>query len=107
MIELPFEEEMIKNEANRRALMNFALPETQGSQTSVAWPTVNAKNFEIKPSLIQMVQQSQFGDNVVEDPNAYLATFLEICDTIKMNEVSEDVIRLRLFPFSLRDKTKI
>ena len=46
-----------------------------------------------------MVQQSQFGGNAVEDPNAHLATFLEICDTIKMNGVSEDAIRLRLFHF--------
>ena len=54
-----------------------------------------------------MVQQFQFGGNVIEDPNAHLVTFLEICDTIKMNGVSEDAIRLRLFPFSLRDKAKI
>ena len=32
--------------------------------------------------------------------------FLEICDTMKMNSVTEDVIRLRLFPFSLRDKAR-
>ena len=98
---------MAENEANRRALRDFALPGTQGSQTSIARPTVNANNFEIKPSLIQMVQQSQFGGNAVEDPNSHLVTFLEICDTIKMNGVSDDAIKLRLFPFSLRDKAKI
>ena len=54
-----------------------------------------------------MVQQSQFGGNAIEDPNAHLATFLEICDTIKMNGVNDDTIRLRLFPFSLKDKAKI
>ena len=30
--------------------------------------------------------------------------FLEICDTFKHNGASDDAIRLRLFPFSLRDK---
>ena len=70
-IQLPFEEEMAENEANRRALWDFALPGTQGSQTSIARPAVNANNFEIKPSLIQMIQQSQFGGNAVEDPNAH------------------------------------
>ena len=69
-IKLPFEDEMVENEANKRALRNFALPRTQGSQTSIVRPTVNAKNFEIKSSLIQMVQQSQFEFNAVEDPNA-------------------------------------
>ncbi|XP_022868533.1 uncharacterized protein LOC111388104 [Olea europaea var. sylvestris] len=53
-----------------------------------------------------MVQQNQFGGVAVEDPNAHLGSFLEICDTVKMNGVTEDAIRLRLFSFSLRDKAK-
>ncbi|KAK6125377.1 hypothetical protein DH2020_040881 [Rehmannia glutinosa] len=53
-----------------------------------------------------MVQQNQFGGSVVDDPNAHLAIFLEICDTIIMNGVPDEAIRLRLFPFSLRDKAR-
>jgi len=29
-----------------------------------------------------------------------------VCDTLNLNGVSSDAIRLRLFPFSLRDKVK-
>ena len=32
--------------------------------------------------------------------------FLEICDIVKMNGFFEDSSRLRLFPFSLRDKAR-
>ncbi|XP_071900972.1 uncharacterized protein [Coffea arabica] len=53
-----------------------------------------------------MVQQFQYGGNATEDPNSHLSAFLEICDTIKFNGVSDDAIKLRLFPFSLRDKAK-
>ncbi|GAB2278494.1 hypothetical protein Dimus_039293 [Dionaea muscipula] len=42
----------------------------------------------------------------MEDPNEHNAEFLAICDTVKFHNVSEDAIRLRLFPFSLRDKAK-
>ena len=57
-------------------------------------------------ALISMVQQAQFSGSPLDDPNIHLAMFLEICDTVKMNGVTEDTIRLRLFPFSLRDKTR-
>ncbi|XP_073307104.1 uncharacterized protein [Primulina huaijiensis] len=36
----------------------------------------------------------------------HIVDFLEICDTLKFNGVSDDAVRLRLFPFSLRDKAK-
>ena len=32
--------------------------------------------------------------------------FLEVCDIVKYNGVSDDAIRLRLFPFSLKEKAK-
>ena len=40
------------------------------------------------------------------DPNLHLSVFLEMCDTLKLNRVSTDTIRLQLFPFSLRDKAR-
>ena len=55
-----------------------------------------------------MVQNTcQFGGGPDEDPNEYIKSFLEICDTLKHNGVSSDAIRLMLFPFSIKDKVKI
>ena len=53
-----------------------------------------------------MVQQNQYGGLPHEDLNVHLATFLEIVDTVKMNGVTKDVIKMRLFLFSLRDKAR-
>ncbi|XP_024029348.1 uncharacterized protein LOC112093949 [Morus notabilis] len=53
-----------------------------------------------------MVQQNQYGGLPHEDPNIYLATFLEICDTVKINGVSVEIIHLKLFPFFLRDRAR-
>jgi len=53
-----------------------------------------------------MVQQSQFVGSPMEDPNLHLSIFLKVCDTLKLNVVSIDAIRLLLFPFSLKDKAR-
>ncbi|XP_073119971.1 uncharacterized protein [Henckelia pumila] len=54
-----------------------------------------------------MVQNTlQFGGSVIDEPYVHLTNFLEICDTFKIQGVSDDAIHLRLFPFSLRDKAK-
>ncbi|XP_022861677.1 uncharacterized protein LOC111382049 [Olea europaea var. sylvestris] len=95
------------NEDNQQgAIWDYIRPVVNNNCSGIARPAIAANNFELKPRLIHMVQQNQFGGAPTEDPNAHLGSFLEICDTVKMNGVTEDAIRLRLFSFSLRDKAK-
>lgn len=103
MIEQSLRETMEEERVNQnhQALREFALSDISGEQTSIARLAINANNFEIKPSLIQMIQQNQFEGHSMEDPNANSANFSKICDTIKLNGVSDDAIKFRLFPFSL------
>lgn len=88
----------------QRAIRDYFKPVINNNYSGIARQTINANNFELKPTLINMVQQNQFGGSPLEDPNIHLAMFLEVCDSVKINGVSEDTIRLRLLPFSLRDK---
>ena len=67
---------------------------------------IDSNNFELKPTLINMVQQQQFGGSPSEDPNRHLSNFLQLCRTIKMIGVDHNVIKLKRFPFSLRDKAR-
>ena len=56
---------------------------------------------------MQMIQNLiQFHGLSSEDPNLHIAIFLEICDMIRVNGVTDDAIRFRLFSFSLKDKVK-
>ena len=64
---------------------------------------MEANSFELKPALITMVQQNQFTRHPSEDPNEHLGRFLRMANTVKLNGVNLDVIKLQLFPFSLRD----
>ncbi|XP_073120512.1 uncharacterized protein [Henckelia pumila] len=90
-----------------RQMMDYVQPMVLGNMSSITKPRVQANTFEIKPAIIQMIQTSvQFGGSATDDPNAHIANFLELCGTFKQNGVTDDAIRLRLFPFSLRDKAK-
>ena len=75
----------------------------QNVSVNVAQPVIQANNFELKPALISMVQHSQFSGSALNDPYEHINQFLEYCNTVKMNGVPADAIRLQLFPFSLRD----
>ena len=79
-----------------------------GLGSSVIRPNIQANNFGIKPIILQMIQNSvKFSGLPSEDPNAHIYIFLEICNLFKQNGVSDDAIKLRLFPFSLRDKVRV
>ncbi|XP_074293573.1 uncharacterized protein LOC141620659 [Silene latifolia] len=73
---------------------------------SIQRPRIQANNFEIKNALLNLVQDNQFGGGPLENPNDHLNEFLENCDMYKSNGVSDDAVRLRLFPRSLRGSAK-
>jgi Retrotransposon gag protein len=89
-----------------KLLKDFVVPNATSIRTSIVAPAVGANNFELKPALINMVQQHPFNGLPNEDPSLHLSIFLKICNTLKVNGVTDDAIRLRLFPFSLAGKTR-
>jgi hypothetical protein len=53
-----------------------------------------------------MVQQSPFCDKALKDANAHLQHFMEIYNTFTIRGVTQDVVHLCLFPFSMLGKVK-
>ena len=47
-----------------------------------------------------------FYDNTNEGPYKLLDEFLQICSTMKIQNFSDDALKLTLFSFSLKDKAK-
>ena len=92
--------------ANTKAFRDYATPIVMDINSKIRILSIPANNFEIKQAIIQIIQANQFGGSQAKDPSAQIASFLEICDTFKHNGVIDDALRLRLFPFSLRDKAK-
>ena len=96
--------ETMAEDRNQRPLKDFAQPSDDEPSSSIVNPTIPANNFKLKPSLLQLVQQNQFASLPSENPNQHLKVFIQLADTFKTNGATPEAIRLRLFPFSLRDK---
>mgnify|MGYP006951337520 CR=1 FL=1 len=71
-------------------------------------PILRTENieFELKQSLINMVQAIQYSGKANEDASTHLQDFMEIGNTIAIERVNQDIILLLLFPFSLVGKAK-
>ena len=89
-----------------KPIRDFAQPELTAILPAIVRQTTDANNFNLHPSLVHMCRDLGFGGSANDDPHSHLASFVEICDTFKANGVSEEVVRLKLFRFSLRDKAK-
>ncbi|XP_073056895.1 uncharacterized protein [Primulina eburnea] len=63
-------------------------PVINAHYSGIARGTIAANNFELKPALINMVQQNQFGGAATADPHLHLRTFLEITDTGSRKELA-------------------
>ena len=53
-----------------------------------------------------MLYNIQFHGLPSENPNTHLTILIEVCNIVKYNGISEEDLRLRLFPLSLSDQAK-
>jgi hypothetical protein len=81
-----------------KMLLEFSAPNINNIRIG---PTIDHE-FELKPSLINMVQADLFSGKVHEDASAHLQNFLEKGATISIKDIPKETILLCLFPFLLR-----
>ena len=89
-----------------RNLGSFATPSNNFMREPIAQLEVAAAEYEIKPNLVSMVQQDQFGGSASEDAGMHLHNFTELCNMTRIKDYDPDALKWRLFPFSLRGKAK-
>ena len=66
---------------------NFWRPIMQEEYSVVRQPAIEANNFELKPTLITMVQQNQFTGHPSKDSNKHMGRFMRMANTVKPNGV--------------------
>jgi hypothetical protein len=74
--------------------------------TPIAPPAPEAHFHEIKPALLNLIMKEQFSSVSTDDAAAHLNNFVELCEMQKYKDVDGDIIKIKLFPFSLRGRAK-
>ncbi|XP_022863487.1 uncharacterized protein LOC111383603 [Olea europaea var. sylvestris] len=82
----------------------FLTPIAAPMRFSIMYPDFGVNNFQIRPDWINLMSNTlQFYGLPHENPNTYISNFLRNCQNFHAPGVNEDAIKLRLFPFTLRD----
>ena len=70
-------------------------------------PHTDDESCEINDSLLNLVMKDQFAGLPSEDVATHLNNFVGLCDMRKKKDKDNNIVKLKLFPFSLRDRAKV
>jgi len=90
------EANIMADEPRRVTLEDYSSTSVPQFFTSITQPEVQAQNITYPHSLIQ---NNLFHGLPNEDSYSHLATYIEICNTVRITGVPEDAVRLSLFSF--------
>ncbi|XP_062154358.1 uncharacterized protein LOC133862542 [Alnus glutinosa] len=91
--------------AGNRTLKELAAPDLNQQPLCITFPTLDAATtFELKSGLIHLLPT--FHGLAGEDPHKHLKELHVVCTSMKPTGVTEEQIKLRAFPFSLKDSAK-
>ena len=74
--------------------------------TPIAPPTTSAESCDINVALLNLVMKDPFSGLPSEDAATHLNSFIDLCDMQKKKDMDNDIVKLKLFPFSLRNRAK-
>nr|GEZ18371.1 reverse transcriptase domain-containing protein [Tanacetum cinerariifolium] len=98
-----FEEHLppVATMTDNRTMAEMLRAPTEGCAEAIVVPSILAKKFELKHSLINMMTSEQFFGLEKDNPHDHIRWFNKITSTIKYKDVPNSIIKLILFPFSL------
>ncbi|GJV33559.1 reverse transcriptase domain-containing protein [Tanacetum coccineum] len=90
--------------ADNRTMAQILQAPIEGYEDAIVVPPINANNFELKQTLINLVQSNQFTGR--QDAHNHLRFFNKVTSTFRHPDVSNTSIKLLLFPFSLEGEAR-
>nr|GEY75934.1 reverse transcriptase domain-containing protein [Tanacetum cinerariifolium] len=91
--------------ADNRTMAQILQAPIEDYEDAIVVPPINANNFELKKTLINLVQSNQFTE--IQDPHNHLRFFNKVTSTFRHPEVPNTTVNLLLFPFSLEGEARI
>nr|GEX23044.1 reverse transcriptase domain-containing protein [Tanacetum cinerariifolium] len=91
--------------ADNRTMAQMLQAPIEGYEDAIVVPLIIANNFELKQTLINLVQSNQITGR--QDPHNHLRFFNKVTSTFRHPEVPNTMIKLLLFPFSLEGEARI
>ncbi|XP_061338969.1 uncharacterized protein LOC133285718 [Gastrolobium bilobum] len=91
----------------QRTLGDYMTPTVIPPIGSVIRPTVEPNNFELKPTLVQLVQKEQFAGTSAEDPYLHIENFLLLSDTVKINASKRAKLKDEITEFKQKESESI
>nr|GEV11445.1 reverse transcriptase domain-containing protein [Tanacetum cinerariifolium] len=93
--------------ADNRTMEEVLQAPTEGYGEAIVIPEIDANHFEIKMNLLQLVQANPNHGFERENPHTYINNFKRITSTLKFKDVPNDVIKLMMFPYSLKRNARV
>ena len=87
-------------------LCDFTNTNNNDSLSTPIAPLTDTESCEINAALLNLVMKDQSAGLPSEDAATHLNSFVDLCDMQKKKDVDNDIVKLKLFPFSLRDRAK-
>ena len=84
-----------------RTLRDYLQPARSSIPSCIIIPP-NSGNVDLKPGVINLLPKFYGLDS--ESPYLHLKEFDEVCGTLHFVNVADDIVKLKLFPFSLKEK---
>nr|GEZ19602.1 reverse transcriptase domain-containing protein [Tanacetum cinerariifolium] len=91
--------------ADDRTMAQMLQAPIEGYEDAIVVPPINANNFELKQTLINLVQSNQFTGR--QDPHNHLRFFNKVTSTFRHPEVPNTTVKLLLFLFSSEGEARI
>nr|GFA03565.1 reverse transcriptase domain-containing protein [Tanacetum cinerariifolium] len=91
--------------ADNRTMAQMLQAPIEGYENAIVVQPIKANNFELKQTLINLVQSNQFTGR--QDPHNHRRFFNKVTSTFRHPEVPNTTVKLLLFPFSLEGEARI